>query len=151
MSLKPDKENLQKYINFGGLPELFNLQSSELQYSYIEALKNSIMLKDIVKRYKINDVALLEKIFLFLVDNISNLFSINSIVRKFKGLNIKTNTVTLANYLRYIESTFILTGVDRYDLKGKKIIEGEKKYYLNDLSFINFLTSGFESNFTKNT
>ena len=107
------------------------------------------MLKDIVKRYKINDVALLEKIFLFLVDNIRNLFSINSIVRKFKGLNIKTNTVTLANYLRYIESTFILTGVDRYDLKGKKIIEGEKKYYLNDLSFINFLTSGFESNFTK--
>jgi predicted AAA+ superfamily ATPase len=59
-------------------------------------------------------------------------------------MGVHTNTVTLGNYVRYIENTFLIQGVQRYDVKGKKALEGEKKYFLSDLGFKNFLSSGFD-------
>ena len=55
-----------------------------------------------------------------------------------------TNTTTLGNYLNFLEKTYIIHAVSRYDVQGKKILEGEKKYYLNDLAFNNFFTSSYD-------
>lgn len=59
-------------------------------------------------------------------------------------MNIQTNAVTLGNYVNYLEKTYMLHGVSRYDIQGKKILEGEKKYYLNDLAFANFFASTYD-------
>ena len=140
-----NKDSFLKYINFSWIPELYNLWNYELQRSFVDALKNTIILKDLVLRYKIKDVALLENVFLFLVNNIWNLFSINSIVRKLKSLNINISPTTLSNYLKYFEDVFVFHSVSRFDVKWKKILEWEKKYYLNDLWFLNFWFSSFEN------
>lgn len=144
------KENFLWFLNFSWIPELYNFKDNkELQKSFISSLKDTIILKDLVLRYKIKDVALLEKVFLFLVNNIWNLFSINSIARKLKWEGISISVTTLSNYLRYLQEILVFYWVDRYDLKWKKILEWEKKYYLNDLWFINFSFSSFDGYFWK--
>lgn len=143
-SLLNTKENFIAYQNFTGISELYNLPNDELKISFLKTIKDSIILKDIVQKYNIKEIDLLERLFLFLSDNIWNLFSINSIVKKLKSLDIQSNTTTLWNYLNFLERTFILHSVPRYDLKGKRILEWEQKYYLNDLAFNNFFTSSYD-------
>jgi predicted AAA+ superfamily ATPase len=140
-----NKMSLLEYMNFSGIPELYNLPNRELQKSFISSLKDTIILKDLVKRYAIKEVDLLEKIFFFLSSNVWNLFSINAIARKLHSEWISISPNTLSNYLRYLQNILVFYGVDRYDLKWKRILEWEKKYYLNDLGFVNFLFSSFDN------
>lgn len=141
---KRGKESFLAYLKDGGLPELFNLSSEEMKEHYLSALKNTILLKDVIQRYKIKDSQLLESLFKFLVNNIGNLFSINSIVNFLVSQKIKTNHETISNYLGYILEAYIFHEVERFDIKGKNILASSKKYYLNDLSFRNFLSSSFD-------
>ena len=90
---------------------------------------------------------MLEDIFSFLVNNASNLISISSIVKYFAGKNRKTNYETVANYIEYLKNTFLIHQVERFSIKGKEILSGNNKYYINDLSFKNYLYSGFEYGF----
>ncbi len=145
-----DKKSFLEYLSSGGLPELFNLSSEESKRHYVESLKDTIILKDIVSRRGIKDVVLLDKIFDFLSDNIGNLFSVNSIVKYLNSHNQKTNFETVSNYVKYLEDVFLIHKVERYDVKGKLILGGEKKYYLNDLSFHNYLFSSFDYGLGKN-
>ena len=145
-----DKKSFFEYLSSGGLPELFNLSSEESKRHYVESLKDTIILKDIVGRRGIKDVVLLDKIFDFLSDNIGNLFSVNSIVKYLNSHNQKTNFETVSNYVKYLEDVFLIHKVERYDVKGKLILGGEKKYYLNDLSFHNYLFSSFDYGLGKN-
>lgn len=138
------KQNFLNYLNFSWISELYKLEDTESKINFLKSIKDSIVLKDIVKKYNIKDIDLLEKLFFYLSWNIWNLFSLNSIVRKLKWLEIKSNTTTIWNYINFLEKTYILHWVSRYDLKWKKILEWEKKYYLNDLWFNNFFNSSYD-------
>ena len=140
-----NKESLIEYLNIGGIPELYNLQTDELKLNYINSLKNTIILKDIIARHKITDVDLFEKIVYFLIWNIWNLNSLNSIHKKLKYEWINTSVTTLWNYISYLQEIFMFHWVFRFDTKWKKILEWEKKYYLNDLAFFNFGNLNIES------
>ncbi len=144
--LKKTKENFLKYLQNGGLPELFHLKTDEAKMYYLQALKNTIVLKDIVDKYKIQEIKLLEKILDFISDNIGQTFSIAKITNFLKSKGSKTSFDTVSNYLRYLSETFLIHEVERFDLKGKEILESGKKYYLNDLSFRNFIFSTFDKN-----
>lgn len=140
------KQNKQSYIEYmesGGLPELFVLPNDQTKRNYVSAIKDSVLLRDIIQRYSIKDPKLLEDIFVFLVNNASNLISINNIVNFFKSNNRKTTYDTVSNYIEYITDTFLIHKVERYDIKGKDIILGNCKYYINDLAFKNYLYQGF--------
>lgn len=128
------KENLLEYTSYTWLGELYKLQDDELRFDFLKWLKDSIILKDIVKKYKLKDISLLEKLFDFLASNIWNLFSTNSIVKKLNSLWIKTNAVTIWNYLEYLEIAYLIHSVSRFDLQWKKILEWEKKFFLTRLS-----------------
>jgi len=141
------KESFLTYLQSGGLPELFHLPNDETKRHYLSAIKDTVLLHDILQRYNIKDIRLLEDIFSFLVNNASNLISINSIVRYFAGKNRKTNYETVANYISYLQNTFLIHQVDRFSIKGKDILAGTHKYYINDLAFKNYLYSGFEYGF----
>jgi len=139
LNLEINRGSFIKYLRTGGLPELFNIRSEESQRYYTESLKNTIILRDIVERHNIKDPTLLEDIFKFLTVNIGNLTSISSIISYFKSRKRKTNYETLSSYTEYLTDTFITHKADRYNLRGKQILGGEAKYYLNDLAFKNYL------------
>lgn len=131
------------YLQKGGLPELYNLPTVESEKQYVASVKDTILLRDIVKRKPVRDVKLLDDIFIYLVNNASNLLSVQNIVNFFKSKNRKVSYDTLSNYLGYIEEAFLAYKTERYNIKGKDVVAGNCKYYLNDLSFKNFLYPGF--------
>lgn len=137
------KQSYIEYMESGGLPELFVLPNEQTKRNYVSAIKDSVLLRDIIQRHKIKDPKLLEDIFVYLVNNASNLISINNIVNFFKSNHRKTTYDTVSNYIEYITDTFLIHKVERYDIKGKDIILGNCKYYINDLAFKNYLYQGF--------
>lgn len=143
--LSTSKQNLIHFIESSGIPELNNLKDDRQRRSYLMALKDSIVINDIVKRYAIKNPKLLMLLLDFMIDNVGHLFSINAITRKLNTIGVNINVVTVGNYIHYLEKTFIVHAVSRYDLRGKKILEGERKYFLNDLGFMNYLQSTFDN------
>jgi predicted AAA+ superfamily ATPase len=115
--------NFLSYLESSGISELYKMPDDEGRLNFLKSLKDTIILKDIVKRYRIKDVDFLEKLFSYLSGNIGNLFSFNSIVKKLKGIHVDSNAVTIGNYLQYLEKTYVIHSCQRYDLKGKKILE----------------------------
>ncbi len=136
-------ESLAKYLNIWWMPELFSLNDEWLRTNYIKQLNDTIIFKDISSRYWIKDISTLISLYVFLLGNIGNLFSINTIVKKLKSENIETSVPTIWRYLCYFKDAYIFHEVSRYDLIGKKVLEWEKKYYLNDLSFLNYSLSNY--------
>ncbi len=143
------KKSFINYLSTWWIPELYRLPDAEFQKEYIQSLRNTIILKDIAQRYNIKDIDVFEKVFLFFIWNIWNLSSLNSIYKKMKSEWINISIATISNYIRYLQEIFIFHWVSRYDLKWKKILEWEKKYYLNDLSFLNYSFSNYDSNIGK--
>lgn len=132
---KVDREFFIEYLKTGGLPETINLNNEELCRHYVDDLKNTIILRDIVHRHQVNDPKLLEDIFNFLATNTGNLTSITGMVNYFKSRQRKTNYETLSTYLGYIQDTFLIHIAERYNLRGKQALGGVRKYYLNDPAF----------------
>lgn len=139
------RESFLQYIQSGGLPEFFNFEQEELRRHYIESLRNTIVLRDIVGRHNIKDLSLLEDIFKFLSANIGNLTSFSTIINYFKNQQKKTNYETISSYVGFLKDTYIIHQAERYNLRGKQFLGGECKYYLNDLSFKNYLLGTFPS------
>lgn len=144
-NLTVNKENFLKYMQSSGLPEMFNFEEEELHRHYTESLRNTIVLRDIVGRHNIKDLSLLEDVFKFLSINIGNLTSFSSIVNYFKSRQKKTNYETISSYVGFLKDTFIIHQAERFNLRGKQLLGGECKYYLNDLSFKNYLLGNYPS------
>ena len=141
-SIEKSRANYIDYLQNGGLPELSNLPNEETKRFYLVALQDTILLRDIVQRYQIKDTSLLLDIFSYLVNNFSTLFSINNVINYFGSKNRKTNYETVSKYIQYLQNTFIIHKCERFDLKGKELLGGNVKYYVNDLAFKNLLFSG---------
>ena len=127
------KEAFQKYVKFGGMPFLHNLDYNfEASMQYLQDLYASIILKDITQRNNIRDTDLLERIINYIVMNIGNTFSATSISKFFKSENRKVATETILNYIKACEEAFLIYRVARNDLLGKKILNVNEKYYIAD-------------------
>lgn len=140
-----NKELFVNYLKTGGLPELLNFDNEEIQRHYVEDLKNTIVLRDIVQRNQVKDLALLEDIFKFIIVNIGNPTSLSGIVRYFKSKQKKTNYETLSTYVGYLLDTYVVHEAGRYNIRGKQVLGGVRKYYLNDLAFKNFIFGYYPS------
>ena len=97
------------------------------------------MLKDIVKRKKITDIAALESVIRFMFDNIGNLCSATKISNTLKSSGKKISTHTVDNYLNALCESFVLYRVGRYDIKGKQFLQTQEKYYLADIGLRYYL------------
>lgn len=141
---KQGKQSYVEYMNNGGLPELFSLpEKLDIRRNYMSAIKDTILLRDIIQRYNIREPKLLEDIFIFLVNNASNLVSINNITKYFKGQGRKASYDIISAYIRYIEDSFLIHRCERYDIKGKDTLSGNAKFYINDLAYKNYLYPGY--------
>lgn len=122
------------YIRYGGLPGIHQLKWDEKAVmQYLEDIYNSVILKDVVQRNNIRDTALLEAIIHYLMDNIGNTFSAKTVSDFLKSQGRKLSVETVYNYIEALQSAFIINKVKRFDIKGKKILETQEKYYMSDL------------------
>lgn len=130
-----DKSSFIEFLRYGSLPELFNLNTSEARFHYLESLRDTIILRDIVQHYAIKDMPLLDSIFKFLALNIGNITSAAKIVKYLASEGKKVNYQTVADYLDYITYTLTFHKAERIHIKTKALLKRESKFYLNDLSF----------------
>lgn len=131
------------YLDSGGLPELFHLPGEEIKRSFVSSLKDTVLLRDIVRRYDIKDSRLLEDLFLYILNNASNLLSVNNITNYLKSQGRCVSFNTVANYLVYLQNAYLIHSVERFNIKGKALLSRACKYYANDISFKNYLYGGF--------
>jgi uncharacterized protein len=141
--LEDNKSSYLNYLQSGGLPELYALPDEETRSRYTSSVKDTVLLRDIIQRQAIKEPKLLEDIFIYIVNTSSNLMSINNITNYFKSKGRKISYDTVANYIGYIEATFMIHKVERFDIKGKDTVAGNVKYYCNDLAYKNYLFKGF--------
>ncbi|MDE6076368.1 MAG: ATP-binding protein, partial [Muribaculaceae bacterium] len=127
------------YMQEGGLPELINLPDEDMKQRYMAGLRDSIMLKDIVKRYAIKDIGLLENLLAYVVNNSSSLISITGITNYLKSRGSKSSYETIATYLIYLQEAFIIHKSERYNISGKALLAGNFKVYPNDQAYHNYL------------
>lgn len=126
----------QTYLEIGGMPGATAfMQSREAVLRYLEDIYNSVLIKDIVKRYNIRNVDLLERVIAFLFDNIGRPASANNIANYFKSEQRSVSSDTVLNFIRYCQDAFLLHNALRYDICGKKLLSVNGKYYLADHGF----------------
>ncbi|MGE4444124.1 MAG: ATP-binding protein [Candidatus Altimarinota bacterium] len=143
--LENSKESFLKYMKFGGLPYLKNLElQEEIVYDYIKSIYNTILLKDIVKRYNVRNIDFLDRLISFLSDNIGSLFTANNISKYLKSQKIEIGTNIVLEYISYLCNVYLLNKVKRQDIVGKKIFEVNDKYYFSDLGIRNVLIGGYK-------
>ena len=135
--LTAPEENLQrafqKYLLCGGMPYLSNLDyADEPSRQYLTDVFNSVQLKDVVKRNKVRDVDMLERIVAYVMANVGSTFSAASLVKFFKNEQRTVSAETILNYIKYCCDAFLFYQVKRQDLRGKQILATNEKYYIAD-------------------
>jgi hypothetical protein len=138
-------EDFMDYLNYGGMPQRFLMQSVTETKVYLRDLYNSIVLRDIIQRSKIKDVDVLNRIVEYMVMNTSQIFSAKSISKFFESINRRVSTETIYGYIEYITSSLIMNKAVRYDIRGKKILTRSDKYYLTDLGLSKINNTGFKT------
>ena len=124
-----------RYMIEGGMSGSYLYKEQEDKYDYIENVFDTLILRDIRQKYNIRNPALMDRISQFLMDNISNLTSARSIADTLTSNKDKINHKTVANYLSYLCNAFAFYKFLRYDIKGKRYLTSNDKYYLSDHTF----------------
>ena len=125
----------ENYVIEGGLAGSYVYDAISDKYDYINNIFKTIIEKDLIKKYKIRNTVVLSNLSEYLISNIGNLFSSNTLSNIIKKENDTTNHVTLKKYLKYLCNSFLFYESKRYDIHGKKYLELNNKYYLADHSF----------------
>ncbi len=145
---KSDEVLFQDYLKYGGLPMRFSLEEISLE-AYLSDTYDAIVVKDIIQRNNIKDTNLLNMILAFLMDNIANPFSARSIVAALKQEGINTTVETVIAYIDYIKKAMVVYSAQRYDIKGKKLLTTNEKYYTVDLGLRNCVKASGEIDYNK--
>ena len=126
---------IDRYMVEGGMAGSYLYKDQEARYDYIADVFDTLIVRDIRRKYKIRNMQLMDRLVDFLMDNISNLTSARSIKNAFSSVQEKVNHVTISSYLQYLCNAFAFYKIRRYDIKGKKYLSNNDKYYLSDHTF----------------
>lgn len=144
--LNETAENFNKYLKFGGLPYLYHLELEEpIVYDYLKNIFNSILFKDIIGRYNIRNISFIERLCLYIADNIGQIVSAKKITDYLKSQRISFSNNIVLDYLSFLQNAFLVFAIKRNDLKGKRILEIGEKIYFHDLGLRNAL-NGYRQN-----
>ena len=129
------------YVNETSLPKGVELRENGFDkiYEYLEAIYATIVEKDITQRHQINDKRAFANIVKFMASNIGNQLSPSNISKTLKHDNQNIHHATVEKYLEYLVESFVFYKVNRFDLKGKKQLATQEKYYLVDAGLLNVL------------
>ena len=127
-------EALQLYLRYGGLPFLRHLPlEGEIAFEYLHAVAQTAILKDVVTRHSIRSPDLLERLVLFLADNVGSPVSAQSITRFLKNQRTRASVPTVLSYIAHLEQAYLVRKIRRADLEGKRFFEVAEKHYFEDL------------------
>ena len=124
-----------RYIQEGGMSGSYLYKTPESKYDYISDVFNTLIVRDIQRKYRIRNMPLMERLCVFLIDNISNQTSTRSVAAAFKREQVNTNDRTIGAYIKYLCNAFAFYRIRRYDIQGKRYLASNDKYYLSDHSF----------------
>jgi uncharacterized protein len=137
-NLQDSVATFQNYLKFGGLPYLINLNAEiQIAYEYLTSIYNTILLKDVVARFKVRNVKFLENLIAFLADNMGSIVSSKKISEYLKSQKINISTQVVIDYLGYLETSFLIFKVKRTGIEGKKVFEIGEKYFFEDIGIRN--------------
>lgn len=128
-------DSFDSFVKNGGMAGSYLYKTEEDARKYVNGIYRTTITKDIVTKFKIENEDLLIMIGNFLMDNVGNQTSIRNVAAKLSSGSYKTNDKTVGAYITYFCRSFLFYPIQRYDIKGKKYLESDKKYYLSDLSF----------------
>ena len=127
-------EEFNEYIHFGGFPKTLEFDDPADKDTYITDVISQILEKDVVKHKKIRNRSVFDRVMTYIINNFGATVSLSSIADYFdKQEHIKIRTETLNNYLKILENAKIIYKCPRFDVKSKKALRSEQKYYLADL------------------
>ena len=136
-----------EYLRTGGFPVLHMAScDQETAMKIVYDIYSSVILRDVVQRYKIRDVELLERVVRFVFDNVGNKFSAGNVVDYFKSQYRKIDINTVYNYLNALEGAFIVHRIPRYDIKGKERLKTNEKYFVGDHGLV-YAVMGYRDRF----
>lgn len=143
-NLEDTDDSLWTYLNFGGLPGLVQtgIDDEDLISEYLNGVFNTIMLKDIIERHSIRNIAFLNNLIRFFADTVGKLSSISNICGYLKGQGQDVSTKTVSAYLDYFSEAYLISPVHRFDIHGKKILESNDKVYFGDIGLRNIIAGG---------
>ena len=124
-----------RYVMEGGMSGAYLYKNEEDKYKYINEVYETLIVRDIQQKYHIRNKAMLDQVVDFMLNNISNLSSSKSVSDNLINKEIQTNNKTIGNYMNYVCRSFLFYKVRRYDLKGKRYLESNDKYYVCDPVF----------------
>ncbi len=126
------------YLNYGGLPLILAMEEPEDKAEYLNSLFQKVYLSDIVERHNVRNKAELDELVDVLASAVGSYTNINKLVRTFKSVKNKTiSDKTIKNYTDYLIDSFLINKADRYDIKGKKYIGKQVKFYFEDIGLRN--------------
>ena len=131
---------LEKYINEGGFPRTLFFETLQDKRTYVEGIINEIFIKDVKKRVIVKNKPLFDIVRNYVINNYGCTTSINNIIKGLKGNGLSISKPTLLKYMRYLVDAKLLYECDRFDMKSKRMLSGEKKYYLADIA-LSFITN----------
>ena len=119
------KETFDDYMIWGGMPQRFEMSSEEQVINYLSDLYNSIVVKDIIERFKIKDIDLFNRIVEYVVTTPAQSFVADNLSNYFLSDDRNVSKNTIYNYLEYMTKALLIHKVDRYDVRGKRILTGK--------------------------
>lgn len=123
-----------EYVKYGGMPSLQQVQDID-KFSYLEDIYSTILLKDIISRHNLRNAEILNRILTFIISNIGQPVSANGISKYLKHENLKVSADTVLNYLSFSKNACFIHEAKKENLKGKKVLKTNGKYYLVDHGF----------------
>jgi uncharacterized protein len=142
--LPDNNDSLLKYMKYGGLPYLINLDLEDnIVYDYLRNIYNAILYKDVVRRFRIRNVSFLERLTEYCADNVGSLVSAKKISDFLKSQKTAISPNVVLNYLSFLCAAFFILRTPRSEIKGKKVFEISEKYYFEDLGLRHSIT-GFQ-------
>lgn len=138
--LSDSDETLQKYLKWGGLPYLRNLDKrDEVIFEYLSNIILTIVYKDVIHRYKIRNVEFFDRLIQFIAANSGNLITSKRISDYLKSQKVDISPRVVLTYLKYLQNAFLIYKLKRVDIYSKKIFEINDKFYFEDWGLKNSL------------
>ncbi|MCL2560010.1 MAG: ATP-binding protein [Turicibacter sp.] len=126
----------REYLEYGGFPSAVLQNDTQLKKDVLSGIYNSILFRDVSSRAIVREPELLERIAIFLLDNVGQLITTNKIANTIRSTGRKVSNNTIENYLSLLADSFLFYKVRRYDIRGKEYLSNQAKYYAVDLGFV---------------
>lgn len=142
--LRDSDDSLSLYLNYGGMPGLrvVGLDDDEQAWEYLHNILSTVMLKDVIERHNIRNIPFLNNLLYFLADTTGKVSSATSISKYMKSQGQSISTNIILDYTAFLSEAYMLSGVKRFDIHGKKLFETNQKIYFGDVGLRNLIVGG---------